>query len=203
MEFLPVTWDEVHKLSLMLAEKVVKSGYFPDILIGILRGGFIIARIVADALDIDDLGVVEVKFYKSIGERAERPIITQPLIMEVRDKNVLIVDDVVDSGRTLEIVSQQVRLRGAKKVKSAALFVKPRSIINPDYYIIKTNKWILFPWELGELFRDYKVAGEKEAERLLASIGFNISGDIVISLIKVLKYLKSYEEIKVPGSSTE
>ncbi len=187
----------------MLAEKVVKSGYFPDILIGILRGGFIIARIVADALDIDDLGVVEVKFYKSIGERAERPIITQPLIMEVRDKNVLIVDDVVDSGRTLEIVSQQVRLRGAKKVKSAALFVKPRSIINPDYYIIKTNKWILFPWELGELFRDYKVAGEKEAERLLASIGFNISGDIVISLIKVLKYLKSYEEIKVPGSSTE
>lgn len=55
--------------------------------------------------------MVEVKFYKGIEERAERPIITQPLTADVKGKNILVVDDVVDSGRTLEIVTEQVRLR--------------------------------------------------------------------------------------------
>ena len=203
MEFLPVSWSEVHKLSLKLAEAIVRSKYVPDMIIGILRGGFIVARILADALDVDELGVVEVKFYKSVGERAERPIITQPLVVEVRDKNVLIVDDVVDSGRTLEIVSQQVRLRGAKKVKSAALFVKPRSIINPDYYVIKTTKWILFPWELGEFLRDSKISSLGRARSILSSIGFDVEEDILTLLVNVLRDLKHYEEIKVPGSRSE
>ncbi len=199
MEFLPVTWDEIHKLSLMLARKVIESEYLPDVIVGILRGGYIVARIVADILNIEELGVVEVKFYRSIGERAERPVITQPLILDVRDKNVLIVDDVVDSGRTLEIVSQQVRLRGAKNVKSAALFVKPRSIINPDYYIIKTTKWVLFPWELGELFRELNIDNLENALELIRKINYSIDGDIVKSIIELLNVIKR-QEINVPGS---
>jgi len=190
LEFLPVTWDEVHKFSLILARKVIESGYIPDVIVGILRGGYIVARIVADILNIEELGVVEVKFYRSIGERAERPVITQPLILDVRDRNVLIVDDVVDSGRTLEIVSQQVRLRGAKNVKSAALFVKPRSIINPDYYIIKTTKWVLFPWELGELFRELNIDNLKNALELIKKINYSIDEDIVKSVIELLNVIK-------------
>ena len=199
MEFLPVTWDEVHKLSLMLVRKVIESRYLPDVIVGILRGGYIVARIVADILNIEELGVVEVKFYRSIGERAERPVITQPLILDVRDKNVLIVDDVVDSGRTLEIVSQQVRLRGAKNIKSAALFVKPRSIINPDYYIIKTTKWVLFPWELGELFRELNIDDLENALELIKIINYSIDEDVVKSVIELLNVIK-HQEINVPGS---
>jgi len=199
LEFLPVTWDEVHKLSLMLVRKVIESRYLPDVIVGILRGGYIVARIVADILNIEELGVVEVKFYRSIGERAERPVITQPLILDVRDKNVLIVDDVVDSGRTLEIVSQQVRLRGAKNIKSAALFVKPRSIINPDYYIIKTTKWVLFPWELGELFRELNIDDLENALELIKIINYSIDEDVVKSVIELLNVIK-HQEINVPGS---
>lgn len=197
-----MTWNDVHRLSLMLTKKVIESGYLPDVLVGILRGGYIIARIVADILNVEELGVVEVKFYKSIGERAERPVITQPLILDVRDKNVLIVDDVVDSGRTLEIVSQQVRLRGAKNVKSAALFVKPRSIINPDYYVIKTTKWVLFPWEICELFREYNVSDLKGAFELIKRMNYIIDEDIIKFIIRLLNIIKRYE-INVPGSNVK
>lgn len=197
-----MTWNDVHRLSLMLTKKVIESGYLPDVLVGILRGGYIIARIVADILNVEELGVVEVKFYKSIGERAERPVITQPLILDVRDKNVLIVDDVVDSGRTLEIVSQQVRLRGAKNVKSAALFVKPRSIINPDYYVIKTTKWVLFPWEICELFREYNVSDLKGAFELIMRMNYIIDEDIIKFIIRLLNIIKRYE-INVPGSNVK
>ena len=179
MRFLSVTWDEVHKLSLMLASKVISSGFSPDVMVGVLRGGFIVARIVADIIPIEDLGVVEVKFYRGIEERAKRPIITQPLTLDVRGKEVLIVDDVVDSGRTLQIVTEQVRLRGAKEVRSAALFTKPKSIIHPDYYIVKTSKWIVFPWELGELAREYNLRGPQELKDFLEKIGMKISEDVV------------------------
>ncbi len=187
MEFLPVTWEEIHEKSLELAVKVLESGYRPDVIIGILRGGYIIARIIADALNIDELGIVEVKFYKSVGERAERPIITQPLVIDVRGKKVLIVDDVVESGRTLEIVTEQARLRGAKEVKVAALFFKPRSIIIPDFYAVKTTKWIVFPWELGELFRIYNIRDLQEAKELLRKIGYDVKDKIVDGVIKSIK----------------
>ena len=188
MGFLPVTWDDVHLMSLRIAKRVVEEGYKPDAIVGVLRGGFIVARIVADALGIEDLGAVEVKFYKGIAEHAERPIITQPLTLDVRDKKVLIVDDVVDSGRTLEVVTEQVRLRGASTVKSAALFTKPKSIIHPDFYITMTTDWIIFPWELGEFLKETNNLGDvSEVGRKLREIGLNFRDELLSELIDILK----------------
>ncbi|MEM4427867.1 MAG: phosphoribosyltransferase family protein, partial [Zestosphaera sp.] len=120
-EFLILTWKKKYEAVLELALDINKEGLEIDLIVGILRGGYIVARILSDILGTDNIGVVEVKFYRGIEERAERPIITQPLTADVRGKNILIVDDVVDSGRTLEIVTEQVRLRGARSVKTAVL----------------------------------------------------------------------------------
>ncbi|MCD6279125.1 MAG: phosphoribosyltransferase [Desulfurococcales archaeon] len=188
MNFLPVTWDDVHVMSLKIARKVIRDGYVPDAIVGILRGGFIIARIIADVLGIEDLGTVEVKFYKGIAEPSERPVITQPLTLDVRDKKVLIVDDVVDSGRTLEVATEQVRLRGASTVKSAALFAKPKSIIFPDFYIKLTTEWVLFPWELGEFLKEFSdsINVDNIKERL-KKVGLNVSDELLTELAGVLK----------------
>jgi hypothetical protein len=127
-------------------------------------------------LGTENIGVVEVKFYKGIEERAERPIITQPLTADVKGKNVLVVDDVVDSGRTLEIVTEQVRLRGARSVRTAVLFYKPKSIIRPDFFAQETSEWVVFPWELCEFIRELRVRDQiSDPESLIAklrSIGF-------------------------------
>ncbi len=185
------SWDEIHVESIKLALKIMEESYEPDVLIGILRGGYIIARIIADVMNAQDLGVVEVKFYKGVGERAERPIITQPLTTDVRGKRVLIVDDVVDSGRTLQIVSEQVRLRGAKDVRSAALYYKPKSIIKPDFFIVETEKWIFFPWELGEFLREMKVDDSPErVESFLVSRGIHFNKETVVWISKALRKLR-------------
>jgi hypoxanthine phosphoribosyltransferase len=105
--FLILTWKKIHEASLKLASEIARERLEIDLIVGILRGGYIIARILGDMLGTENIGVVEVKFYKGIEERAERPIITQPLTADVKGKNVLVVDDVVDSGRTLEIVTEQ------------------------------------------------------------------------------------------------
>ncbi len=174
--------------SLQLSSKILQSGYYPDVVIGVLRGGYIIARLVTDVIQVEDLGVVEVKFYKGIGERAERPIITQPLTTDVRGKKVLIIDDVVDSGRTLQVVSEQVRLRGAKDVKSAALYYKPKSIIKPDYFIVETEAWVFFPWEIGEFIREMGLEpSSKKVSAFLQEKGISFSSEIIEWVTNTLK----------------
>ncbi|RLG78677.1 MAG: phosphoribosyltransferase [Thermoprotei archaeon] len=188
MEFLAPTWERIHVESLQLSSKILQSGYYPDVVIGVLRGGYIIARLVTDVIQVEDLGVVEVKFYKGIGERAERPIITQPLTTDVRGKKVLIIDDVVDSGRTLQVVSEQVRLRGAKDVKSAALYYKPKSIIKPDYFIVETEAWVFFPWEIGEFIREMGLEpSSKKVSAFLQEKGISFSSEIIEWVTNTLK----------------
>jgi len=165
--------------------------YRPDVIIGVLRGGYIIARILADVMGINNLGVVEVKFYRGIGERAEKPIITQPLTINVQDKKVLIVDDVVDSGRTLQIVTEQVRLRGAKELKSAAIYYKPRSIIKPDYFITETSKWILFPWELCEFINEACKNKEKcNVEEVFRKNEVKVNKNVLMLIKRLIKPLQ-------------
>jgi hypoxanthine phosphoribosyltransferase len=174
--FLILTWKKIHEASLKLASEIARERLEIDLIVGILRGGYIIARILGDMLGTENIGVVEVKFYKGIEERAERPIITQPLTADVKGKNVLVVDDVVDSGRTLEIVTEQVRLRGARSVRTAVLFYKPKSIIRPDFFAQETSEWVVFPWELCEFIRELRVRDQiSDPESLivkLRSIGF-------------------------------
>jgi len=196
MELLVASWEDIHVGSLKLASMSLQDGYMPDVIVGVLRGGYIVARIVADALGINDIGVVEVKFYKGIGEQAERPVITQPLTTEIRGRKVLIVDDVVDSGRTLEVVSEQVRLRGAAEVRTAALYYKPRSIIKPDYLVVETEKWILFPWELGEFVRELMPAKglemtKENIKEFLESLGVETSDEVIARLAESIKLCKT------------
>lgn len=150
VEFEVLSWNDIHKLTLVLAKKIVESGYMPDVIIGIMRGGWIPARILLDYLNIPTLATIEIKFYKGIGETRERPIIIHPLVVDIRNKRVLIVDDVVDTGKSMSIAIEMAKLGGAYSIKTAALVVKPWSILEPDYYAMKSDKWIVFPWEIRE-----------------------------------------------------
>ncbi len=152
--FLVLTWNRFLDMSIELAERIVESGRLPDTIVAVLRGGYFIAKILADYLGIESIATIEVKFYKGIGERAERPIVVKPITIDLRGMDVLIVDDVADSGRTLQVVTDIARLHGARTVYTAALFYKPWSIIIPDYYVEETDKWIVFPWEVGETLRE-------------------------------------------------
>ncbi|ADM27066.1 phosphoribosyltransferase [Ignisphaera aggregans DSM 17230] len=154
--FLVLSWNDIVDLSLELARKIMLSKYVPDAIVAILRGGYIVAKLVSDYLGIEHISTLEIKFYKGIGEKAERPIVISPIVHDLRGKKVLIVDDVADSGRTLQVAIDIVRLHGAKDVRTATLYLKPWSITMPDYYVADTKSWIVFPWEVGEILRELK-----------------------------------------------
>ena len=152
-KFEAPSWDEIYSMMLRLAGKVRESRFDPQVIVGVSRGGWPPARIMSDLLENQNLANMKVVFYRDIGLRNKRPVITQPVSSRVKGKRVLVVDDVSDTGHSLRVVSAHLRTRGAGKVKVCTLYLKPGSVFTPHFYARKTSKWIIFPWERLESIR--------------------------------------------------
>ena len=159
--FIVVTWENVEELSLRLGS-LLRHSFIPDLIVGVARGGWIVARLLSDYLDVSNIASIRVEFYEKIGEHRSKPIITQPLSAEAKDLNVLVVDDVADSGSSLLEVKKHVQEKGAKIVKTATLHLKPWSKIKPDFYVEVVSGWVIYPWELRETIRNLMEKWKKE-----------------------------------------
>jgi hypoxanthine phosphoribosyltransferase len=152
-EFEVPTWKQIYDMLLRQAETISKSGFKPDIIVGIARGGWLPARVLSDLLENPNLANVSAEYYVGIAETKNAPVVTQGVSVAVTGKKVLIADDVADTGRSLNLVKEHILQQGAKEVKTATVYYKPWSIIKPDYYAKATKLWIVFPWETKETVR--------------------------------------------------
>lgn len=142
-----LTWDTFGDASRELAQTVVDSGFQPDVVVAIARGGLLLAGSIAYALGAKACGALNVEFYTGIGTVLPEPVVLPPMLDEgaLTGKKVLLVDDVSDSGRTLAKVVDLIGDWGAE-VKTVCLYTKPRTILAPDFEWRRTDKWITFPW---------------------------------------------------------
>ncbi len=142
-----LTWERYGTAVRELAQSVADSGFVPDVVLAVARGGLIPAGSVAYALDCKNLFTMNVEFYTGVGTTLPAPQLLPPFLdlAELNDIGVLVVDDVADSGRTLELVVNVCREHAAE-VRSAVIYEKPRSLIAPDYVWRRTDLWINFPW---------------------------------------------------------
>lgn len=140
-------WDEFGEAARGLAQDVVDSGFAPDLVIAIARGGLLLAGAIAYALGTKACGALNVEFYTGVDARLPEPVLLPPMLDEpaIAGKSVLLVDDVSDSGRTLAMVVQLLESSGAR-IRTACLYAKPRTVQLPDYLWRRTSRWITFPW---------------------------------------------------------
>ncbi len=150
MEYLILSWDDVYNLTLQLSERIVESGFVPDLIVGIARGGWIPARILSDVLYAHAMFNVRIEYYTDLGIHGREPKITQPLSVPIEGKNVLIIDEVADSGESLHHAIEYIQSLGVKEVRSAVLHLKPTSRVVPDFYMQCVTSWTVYPWELRE-----------------------------------------------------
>lgn len=147
------SWDYIYQLLIDLADAIKKSGFDPDVIVGISRGGWPPARVISDFLDNPNLASIKVEFYFGIRKTKEEPVITQPVSVSVKGKKVLIVDDVADTGKSLKLVHENFLEQGATEVKVVTLYCKPWSIFRPHFHGRDTDAWIIFPWERYETIK--------------------------------------------------
>jgi len=167
------TWNQIYNMLLDLAESIRKDCFKPDIIVGISRGGWPPARILSDLLSNPNLANVRAEFYLGLSETKDEPSLTQPLSMDVFDKRILIVDEVADTGKSLQLVKKHIVEQGARELKIVTVYYKPWSIVKPDYFAKETCEWIVFPWEVKETInrilrrsKGRKESVENEIEKL-------------------------------------
>lgn len=147
-----LSWSMFGDACRELAQRIVDSGWVPDIVVAVARGGLLPAGAVAYALGVKAMGTMNVEFYTGIGATLSHPVFLPPLMdtATLAGKKVLVVDDVADSGTTLKLVMETLASIGgashAPDTRSAVLYTKPSSIIDPDFTWHLTDKWITFPW---------------------------------------------------------
>ena len=142
-----LTWQELGDGTRALAEMVHASGYEPDIVLAIARGGLLVAGALGYALGVKNVFTVNVEFYTGEDERLSLPMMLPPVPdpTELSERRVLICDDVADTGETLALVQRFCESHVAE-ARIAVLYEKPRSAVRSDYVWRRTDRWITFAW---------------------------------------------------------
>lgn len=149
--FRYVSWEDYGRLVSDLSEQIKANGKEFDLVIGIARGGIPVAMVIADQLGVK-IDIINVKSYTGIAERS-KPQIISTLTEEVKGKRLLLVDDLVDQGATMDTVADFLGRQKPSSVTTAVLFVKPWSNFKPHFYLEVVEEWVVFPWEQGEVRR--------------------------------------------------
>lgn len=149
MEFLNVGPEEALVHAGRIAKKVMGSGYRPDVIVAILRGGVILARLLSDLLNISEMKIMRVIHYDALESKKVAEIV-EPISCRLDGMKVLLVDDVADTGESLIVARNHILERGAAEVRIATMHYKPWSKLKPDYYSEETEAWVVYFWEYAE-----------------------------------------------------
>lgn len=142
-----LTWEGFGAASRDLSQAVVDTGFDPQCIIAVARGGLTLAGAMTYALGVKLTDAINVEFYTDVDTTLPDPVLLAPRldVESIRGKRLLVVDDVADSGRTLALVLDLLRDLGAEP-RSAVLYAKPTASLEPDFVWRRTADWIVFPW---------------------------------------------------------
>ena len=175
--------DSLLKDSFQLAWNVYESGYKPNYIIGVWRGGAPVGIAVQEFLSVlgvkSDHVAIRTSYYSGIDERKEcvqvyglNYVIRK---LESEDK-LLIVDDVHDTGNSIKQTITDIKKackKNTPEIRIATPYFKPnknQTENKPDYYLHETDQWLVFPHELEGLSFEELKSNKPELESLLSNI---------------------------------
>lgn len=165
MDKIFITAEELLRDSFKLAKLVYESDFDPDFIIGVWRGGAPVGIAIQEYLDFvgvsTDHIAIRTSSYTGINKQDTNVRVhgMDYLIDTVRaDTNVLLVDDVFDSGRSIDAIFENLKIKTGSNmplnIKTACPWYKSKRNVThriPDYFINETDRWLVFPHELKGL----------------------------------------------------
>lgn len=147
-----ISWEQFYQLARGLVRLIRASGFAPDLIVAISRGGLVPARVLADHLNLFDLATLKVEHYHAM-RREKLAQVRYPLMARIAGRQVLLVDDVSDSGDSFQVALEHLLERGEPaQLKTAVLHHKQVSKFIPDYFAAEVTdwRWIIYPWAVVE-----------------------------------------------------
>ncbi|MFW6074094.1 MAG: phosphoribosyltransferase [Chloroflexota bacterium] len=142
-------WEEIVWYVEEIIDQIPTPDY--DLLLVITRGGMVPACLISERMNLRNIVVAAVQFHRRTGESLQMPVFWQfPDDEVLRDRSVLVVDDVWTSGNTAVTVRNRVR-EIASQVDVAVLHYKPSESHfeseEPDFFAEMTDDWVIYPWD--------------------------------------------------------
>lgn len=193
-----ITLPEAYENSYKIARQITDHTQIFDVIIGISRGGLPPARMICDFLNIETLTSIQVRHYTGGGKKMDQLEVTDPVDIDLRDKSVLIVDDVNDSGKTLRMAHDHISALGPSLIRTAVLHEKSNTSFNADYTgsDLTEWKWLIYQWALTEDLLEFlhhdgmlQAKGEIIIRHLKDKYGLEINNEL---LKKVISMKKNY-----------
>jgi len=148
-------------------------------------------------LHIKDLTTIKVEHWGMVATPTEKAVIKFPLYVDIKDKRVLLVDDITDTGDTLRVSLEHLKEFEPKEIRTAVLIHKIISGFLPDYYVRKITqwRWVIFPWHIWEdltvLIKNMKAIGiccEEDIRRELKSkYNIEVQSEMIKEILSEIK----------------
>lgn len=147
MKKLKYSWNRFDRESEIVYKRIIGSGYSPNTVIALARGGLILGVKISHYLK-KPLMIISAKTYSDEKKILDTVILNTSYTAPLKSP-VLICDELADSGKTLKVITSHFETLGVE-LKTATLLYKPHSKVRPDFYgsIVPNDKWIVFPWEV-------------------------------------------------------
>jgi len=172
MNFCKISWQKYEKDCIALADKVKKAGVKIDYIVVISRGGLVAGRILADLLDVP-VSHITISSYLDL-KKQKNIKITEVPSRTFTEENILLVDEISDSGRTFVRATSYFQKFPKCKIYTLAIYIKPITKPLPDFYQEMIEGWVIFPYEIKEtkdaFIKMFK--NEKTATKKMLEVGF-------------------------------
>lgn len=170
MTFTKISWEKLEKDCIALAKKIKDTKI--DEIISISRGGMVVSRLFSDLLNLP-ISHIAIESYTDLSQQKE-PIVTQISPREFKGENILLVDELSDSGKTFVRGLSYLKELPINKTYTAAPYYKPSTMHKPDFWVEGLDGWIIFPYEIRETKEAFiKQFGSKEkALEKMRELGF-------------------------------
>ena len=148
------TWADVDRWADHLAAKIRAAGHVPTTIVGLTRGGWVPSRLLADRLGVRRVVSLRLQHWGVTATPSGRAELTEGLSGSVEGQEVLVVDDITDTGESLKLAVAHVTEHGARRVESATALHILHSEFVPTYFAETIPRdrwvWIVFPWNYWE-----------------------------------------------------
>ena len=146
-------WEYIYGLCRDVSDQVKTADFEPDVVVALARGGWFAGRCICDFLGLDDLTSLKMEHYVGTAQKAGEPEVRYPMPEgSVEGKDVLIIDDIADTGGSIERAYEYVTDRDAGEVETATLQLLQTSEFEPDFVGERLEEWtwIVYPWNFIE-----------------------------------------------------
>ena len=146
-------WEYIYGLCRDVSVEIKRAEFAPDVVVALARGGWFAGRCLCDFLGLDDLTSLKMEHYVGTGVKADEPQVRYPMPEgSVEGKDVLVIDDIADTGGSISRAYEYVTERNAASVRTATLQLLQTSEFEPDFVgeRLETWTWVVYPWNFIE-----------------------------------------------------